>query len=145
MIGHSWKVSIIMLRNICILSIALVVAFLASGCNDEPTREEESVALKSRKQEILSYANSSVCSDSSTCRYTGLGSKPCGGPWTYIIYSTSIDTTRLLQMITQYNAEEDQYNRKWGLFSDCSIPPPPDSVRCLNGVCVGYWNGVPRQ
>jgi hypothetical protein len=134
-----------MLRNIRILSIALAIAALASACNEEPTREDESAALQLRSQEILSYAKSGVCTDSSTCRYIGLGSKPCGGPWKFIIYSTSLDTTRLHQMITQYNTDEDKYNRKWGLISDCSVPPPPDSVRCLNGVCVGYWNGVPRQ
>lgn len=109
------------------------------------SQKDERASLDARKQLIVSFAKSGQCEGNAGCRYAGLGSKACGGPQEILVYSTSVDTVKLLQMISQYNADEGQYNRKWGVISDCSTPQSPDSLVCVNGVCVGYWNGVPRQ
>lgn len=130
------------MKSILILIFATLLVFI-SAC--KVTQEDEMAALDAQKQEIINYVKSGNCSVGAGCRYTGLGSKPCGGPWIYIVYSTSLDTTKLLQMISQYNSNEASYNMKWSIISDCSVPPQPDSVKCVNGTCVGYWNGTPRQ
>jgi hypothetical protein len=122
--------------------LALITIVLGLACEKELTRDEERALLDAQKQEIISLAKSGACAINSQCRYTGLGSKPCGGPWGYIVYSTSVDTSKLFLKISDYNAAEDRYNRKWGIYSTCDVPPPPDSIRCLNGVCVGYRNGM---
>ncbi len=123
-----------------ILALTTIVPSLA--CEKEFTREEEGSLLAKQKQEIIAFAKSGVCSVNSQCRYAGLGSKPCGGPWSYVVYSTSVDTNKLVSKVSFYNAAEDRYNRKWGIYSTCDVTPPPDSIRCLKGVCVGYQNGM---
>lgn len=121
--------------------VLIMLAIMFESC-DEPTLESDRALLDVQRQEIIVFAKLGKCMDDSQCGLRGLGSKPCGGPWEYIVYSTSIDTQRLFQMITRYNQNEDAYNRKWGIPSDCSLAPFPDSVGCLNGVCVKYRDGV---
>lgn len=110
-----------------------------SGCEEGTTAEKEREILDGRRLEILRYANSQSCTGNSTCNYIGLGAKPCRGYWEYIVYSTAIDTTHFFQMIAQYNKDEDEYNRRWGITSDCEPALPPDSIACINGVCIGFW------
>ena len=59
------------------------------------------------------------------CRYAGLGSKPCGGPWVYIVYSaSSTDSTALTERLTAYNAFEDEMNERYLYISDCMYDTP---------------------
>lgn len=129
------------------LNIVLVVAFFSLRCESLDAtnpQESERKSLNQRKLQILEFINSYPCREDSACSYVPFGSKPCGGPWTYLAYPKSIDTSRLFVMIREYNNAEHSYNKKWGMTSDCSIPPPPDSVRCLNGKCTPYYFGVAR-
>ena len=126
-------------------AIILSAVLLLVGCEEpEPTRESDRAALDVQREEIVTFANSCQCTSNSECAYIGLGSKPCGGPWGYIAYSTCVDTQILYMMIDTYNRDEEAYNQRWGIISDCMVVPAPDSVGCLNGVCVKYYNGIPR-
>lgn len=126
-------------------ALAILLALgLTQGACDEGSRESEAAALIRQKDEIIAYAQTGQCVSGGACRFSPMGTKACGGPTGYIVYSTSLDTTKLLGMIAVYTAEQDAYNRKWGIASDCSVPPPPDSVGCANGACVGYWGGIGR-
>lgn len=97
--------------------------------------------LDSMKEVILTAAVIESCSESSECNFVGLGSKPCGGPWEYLIYSSNADVEMLLGLVENYNATEEQINAEFGRASDCSIALAPDSVFCENG-CVAYREGV---
>lgn len=124
--------------------VILVVLFGAfAACDNEPTRESDRAILDQQRKEILALAASGQCSGDSECRSMSLGSKPCGGPWEFFVYSTALDTQRLFAMVKEYNQNEDAYNRRWGIASDCAMATAPDSVGCLNGVCVKYRNGTP--
>ena len=37
-----------------------------------------------------------ACGALEDCRYVGIGAKPCGGPWEYIIYSTAVTDSAAL-------------------------------------------------
>lgn len=125
-----------------ILFVSLFLMLTQVTCNKE-SKESERAALDQQKQLILAFAKAVKCGTNSECRFVPIGKKPCGGPSDYVVYSTSADTVQLLNMISDYTAREDAFNRRWRLVSDCSAPPPPDSVRCVDGVCVGYRNGIP--
>jgi len=121
----------------------LFIPLLLTFASCEDSREADLADLTQERLRIIAFAQSGQCGGNAGCRFLGLGSKPCGGPWEYLVYATSIDTLQLYQMVLSYNIGQDTYNRKWNIGSDCSVPQPPDSVVCVNGACTGYWNGVP--
>ena len=124
--------------------IILVLAVFVLSCTTEKSMTDERAELQAQKAAVVECANSGSCTEDASCRLMGLGAKPCGGPWSWLVYSASMDTIRLATMVDAYNSAESDFNKKWGMFSDCSIAVLPDSVKCLDGKCAGYYNGVPR-
>lgn len=125
---------------LCFFSLLLTVS--ATNCDkaETPTEDTELSNLKQLGEKIKALADSSVCNDTTTCQYIAFGSKPCGGPWSYLVYSTSIDTEALEKMVTEYNALEKQLNEKYGKNSDCAMVSPPQSVECQNNTCIAIYN-----
>lgn len=99
--------------------------------NEERDQEE----LKRMHEEIMAMIGVPHCDMPGECRYIGLGSKPCGGPWKYIIYSiATVDEELLMVKVQNYNDFEDVLNHRYGYCSDCSVPNPP-RLGCVDGVC----------
>ena len=74
--------------------MSLFISLTAMQCDDDDivmTCEDSVQNLSVLKSHIETLANASVCGDDFECRYIAFGSKPCGGPWEYLIYTTSID------------------------------------------------------
>jgi hypothetical protein len=116
-----------------VLSLAVL---LAGACDTNRSQEEERSALDKALAEIVALAKSAPCTDDPQCRFVGLGSKACGGPKSYLTYSSSVDTVQLLNEVSHYNAAEAAYNIKWSVISDCSVVAPPDTVICVDGKCT---------
>lgn len=123
-----------------IKNISKTIALLAIvfGCvnNTEFTKEEDLAELAALQEEIELLVDSSVCSENSDCDFIAFGSKACGGPKSFLVFSTSINVELLQQKVATYNALENAFNKKWGIISDCSVVLPPTSVQCINGKCV---------
>jgi len=98
----------------------------------EPLNQEY---LNKKKQAITNYVNGFSCSELVGCGAIALGSKACGGPKEYLLYSNNVSITQLQQMVTEYNAIEATLNLQTGAVSDCMLETPPNSVSCVNGVC----------
>lgn len=112
---------------------------LLAGCNsndDNDNFEADLAELITMRTAIEDMANTSTCSDNSECLYIALGQKPCGGPWSYLIYSTSIDTSQLEEMVETFNTKQAAFNVKYDQVSDCAFVGPPSEVICENGTCV---------
>ena len=126
-----------------IKNISKTIALLAIvfGCthNTEFTKEEDLAELTALQEEIELLVDSGVCSENSDCNYIAFGSKACGGPKTYLVFSTSINVELLQQKVATYNELENDFNKKWGIISDCSVVLPPTSVACINGKCVAVY------
>lgn len=123
-----------------IKNISKTIALLAIvfGCtnNTEFTKEEDLAALTALQEEIGLLVDSGVCSENSDCESIAFGSKACGGPKTYLVFSKSIDIVLLEQKVAIYNELENSFNKKWGIISDCSYVLPPTNVACVNGKCT---------
>ena len=91
--------------------------------------------LQNDKQEILDYIASFPCDGTSGCDFIAFGSKPCGGPWEYLVYSNTVDVTYLTDLVTNYNLNEAQYNETYNIYSDCAVVNPPENIGCIDGVC----------
>lgn len=126
-----------------IKNISKTIALLAIvfGCtnNMESSKEEDLAELTALQEEIELLVDSGVCSENSDCESIAFGSKACGGPKTYLVFSTSINVELLQQKVATYNALENSFNKKWGIISDCSVVLPPTSVKCINGKCVAVY------
>lgn len=123
--------------------LLLSLVFLVIDCNDNAindNQDTEKKALEKLAKEIKSIANESVCSEEFICDFIGFGSKPCGGNWEYLVYSSSIDVPNFLNKVKKYNELESKFNTKYGIVSDCMIVMPPNKVICEDGKCKAIYN-----
>lgn len=117
-----------------LFSLLLCISLLFScSDSDDLTQEQEAERLSELFTEIENLASSVDCEDSSNWTFTPYGSKTCGGPVGFIAYSTVIDTRDFLNKIEEHRTQQENFNRKWGVFSDCSVPPQPKGIRCEEG------------
>lgn len=103
------------------------------------TKENEQEELALLKAKIEDLAGTSICDDAFECKFIAFGSKPCGGPWSYLVYSTSIDIETLETMVEGYNKREALYNTNWNITSDCAVVNPPISISCENNTCIAIY------
>ena len=116
------------------LSIILLT-FLAFGC--QSVDSESPVVYPSEMQEvykeIITISESQKCSDSEEWLFTAYGSKACGGPIGYIVYSKKIDQNYFLGLVDRFTKLQAEYNRKTGAVSDCALAVRPARITCENG------------
>lgn len=142
------------MRNFLLASI-LTLPFLIGSCQkkddgfspfnaqiikENSSIEEDQELLDNLYEEILVFTNQEHCTDASEWNYTELGSKACGGPVKFIAYSNKIDTAYFLNLVKHYNEQQHNFNIKWGIFSDCSIPAEPNGINCVNNQPVFYYD-----
>lgn len=94
--------------------------------DEQRTEEEDRAQLMEMRRQIDALVDDAAGASIADCRYAGLGAKPCGGPWEYIVYSaSSTDSTALAERLTAYGAFEAEMNERYGYVSDCSVPNIP--------------------
>ena len=121
-------------RLAVIVSLAGLVA--VAGCDGESSEIRDQATLDAMRQEIEALIGTPDCDDVSSCALLPFGAKPCGGPWSYLVYSkTTVDEAELENLVARYNAFEAEVNRRYGRMSDCSVPPQP-VLGCVDGTCV---------
>jgi hypothetical protein len=99
------------------------------------TMEEDRAKLDAMRKGIVSLIGVPSCGGDGDCRYIGLGAKPCGGVWEYLVYSAStVDEELLKYLVSRYNAFNEGFNRRYNIASDCRYVLPP-AVGCVDGVC----------
>jgi hypothetical protein len=120
-------------------AFVLLLLFVVSTASCQNTDDVQSVTLQDLElqfeaiQELVSQSN---CSENSQCSYLAYGSKACGGPQGYLVFSSDIDVNKLEVMVTKYSEDENTYNKQNGIISDCSFPLPPENLTCKDGKCV---------
>lgn len=96
----------------------------------------DTTSLATLRTRVLGAIGDPTCRDASQCRTIAFGSKPCGGPWKYLVYSTATtDSVQLDALVTEYNAREAAVNQQEGRMSDCSAVPRPRLV-VVDGRCA---------
>ena len=118
--------------------VYLLIHFFAtmSSYDDDFNESDDLARLAALKTEVLLLVGEADCSEIGACRSLPLGAKPCGGPWEYLIYSTTnSDTLRIKEKVEEYNEWNRVLNSRYGYVSDCGIVEEPQLL-CLNGKCV---------
>lgn len=125
-----------------ILKLATLFLLLAAFKCDhqESTSCDDYVSKLDRmRTQIETIVEASVCDENFECQSMPFGSKPCGGPWSYLVYSTSIDTLELLHLVDTYNKIEQEYNVACQQYSDCMLVSPPQKLECENNKCIAIY------
>lgn len=118
-----------------------ILFFLFSCSTEGPTTQEEyELKMKSLHQEIENLVNTGICDETTVCDYLPLGEKACGGPHSYVIFSSDIDVENLKQMVDEYTQLEKEYNDKFGIPSDCAYVSPPQNIGCVDSKCGRVMN-----
>lgn len=122
------------MKKLSFLVFTICLIF-ASCSNDENSQEEDSKKLEKMYNEIIvaSLANSEPCTNPEEWNIAGIGSKACGGYAGYIVYSKKINNDEFLAKVKKYTDAQSDYNKKWGVFSDCSMAIQPTGVECVDG------------
>lgn len=93
-------------------------------------------SLATQRKAILAMIGDAKADSVQQCRVVGFGSKPCGGPASYLAFSVQqSDETELMALIGKYNNAAKAENERLGLMSDCAIVEKP-AVELKNGRCT---------
>lgn len=141
-----------MLPEMRALLIAVPALLLACGgqqaANPPPaeTFAAQSARLATLWNEIRALADASRCSADRHCRALPLGAKPCGGPWSYLIYSQEdADLPQLRAKVREHRALESALNRQSLAISDCEFIAPPERLACRQQRCVNLDETAPLR
>ena len=123
-------------RMIPVVVMIFCVAGLAACKDEDPADEDADRARLARMEaEIDTLIGEAVCLDPADCRAIAFGDKPCGGPWSYKIYSVAgLDTLQLADQVAAYNKFNKVLNDRYGWMSDCMVVTPP-RIGCVEGRC----------
>ncbi len=116
---------------------ASLLACSPARAGDSP----EPSSIEMLRQDVLSIVGEPLCQATAECRAAPMGVKPCGGPRSYIIYSTSsTDSVDLEAAVARFDSLDSQRNRELGLMSDCQFIPQPTPM-CRAGTCSASIGG----
>lgn len=121
--------------------LAFVILSSFFGCasaNDPNTQLKERTNLFEEKAAIQDLVFNTTCTGDDACEYIAFGSKPCGGPWFYLVYNNAIET-EIKTRVAAYNKKEKAFNEKYGISSDCAMVAPPSQIKCENGHCIPIY------
>jgi hypothetical protein len=129
------------MKNLFFALSLICLILTAFKCNDDNvlTIEDDKKELANLKQSIEDLAGTSRCNENTECKFIAFGSKACGGAKSYLVFSTSIDVEKLEMLVETYNQKDSDFNKKYGVISDCAAVLPPSGVRCENNTCVAIY------
>jgi len=85
-----------------------------------------------RIKELIGRA---ACDADQQCQVLPVGARPCGGPASYLAWSSAATSGSELQALAErYRAEQQAANTRSGMVSDCRAIAPPAAV-CRAGAC----------
>ena len=101
------------------------------------TCAQELEQLQVREAEILQKISNESCLVASNCAAIAFGTKPCGGPWKYLVYSKpNVNEQEVQRLVGEYNALEAGRNEHCAVSSDCPTVTTPrlscplNTLRC---------------
>ena len=98
--------------------------------NEDSEQKAESLYLA-----INQLIENKACASNDDCALLAVGSRPCGGPETYRVYSKSQTNSKELKSLTkQYNQLMKNINETEGRVGICVVAPQP-KFSCANNVC----------
>ncbi|MES2900504.1 MAG: hypothetical protein V4723_12310 [Pseudomonadota bacterium] len=86
-------------------------------------------------QELQAAVGAAACDSAAQCKTVAIGHKACGGPESYIAYSTKTDGTKVTSLAARYADARKGENQRSGMISNCMLLRDPGAT-CSAGRCV---------
>jgi hypothetical protein len=97
------------------------------------------LSLEQLNQKINS-TKALACNIDSDCTQIEFGSRPCGGPESWLVYSQmSTDVNALNDLVSEYNRLQDIENKSNNISGTCEYRMPYNSLACVSNSCVGRY------
>jgi hypothetical protein len=94
-------------------------------------------------RKIRETVGDASCTSNQQCRTLPIGHKACGGPESYLVWSSAATSEGVLRgLVDQYNQARKREVQQSGRVSDCSMLADP-GARCEAGRCVPAGRGSP--
>lgn len=124
-------------RRAVAAALSFAAVLLVAACTSPEEREAQDVArLEAMEAAIDAMIADRTCGGDGDCRAIAFGAKPCGGPWSYKVYSAArVDSTELAVAVAEYNAYNEELNRRYGWVSTCDFVSEP-AVGCVGSECA---------
>ena len=118
-------------------------AMQPKGARSQATRVRNYAELRGEAKQVIGeiqrIVESSECNANTQCDSIAIGSKACGGPKSFAVYSKTLpqNTIDALNALAQKTVElEKQINILAQVMSTCSVNGPPRELVCRNARCV---------
>jgi len=124
------------LSSVIKLSAASVVmTMLLSGCSSALTPSTAQNASESvLNTQLNELTSNKSCTASYQCKVLGVGSRVCGGPSKYVVYSTLNNSQKHAEQLAQKITQQEQKNNTALEFDDCSPVLEIHSL-CIDNQC----------
>ncbi|HEX8907168.1 MAG TPA: hypothetical protein VF771_20115 [Longimicrobiaceae bacterium] len=97
------------------------------------------------EREARAMAHAEGCA-AGQCRTAPVGSRPCGGPRTYIVYCAArTDSAALFAKLAELARAEEEFNRRNQLASTCEFRAPPNATLTGGRCTAAPPNELPPQ
>jgi len=107
-----------------------------NGSNVDAAQQDDSERLKELHSVIEKEIGTPSANEPSQCKLIAFGSKPCGGPARYLVYSTmKTNEDRLKQLVSEFNQRAKKINEERKILSDCRFVTEP-RLEFVGGVCT---------
>jgi hypothetical protein len=119
------------------LALAINSNETAHGSKDNSVtyRQSNRADLNKLKKEIDREIGKPRAKRLTHCKVIAFGAKACGGPKTYLVYSSlQTNENKLKRLVNQYNSLEDKINKETDAMSDCMFIEEP-KADLVNGMC----------
>lgn len=124
-------------------TVALCTSLIAcSGVAATPpaTPAAAPFAISTVKQQLIAEIGDAACDTSQQCKTVAVGHKACGGPESYLPWSSKrSDGTKIAQLAAALAAESQAQTLRGGVVSTCSLVLDPGAT-CSAGHCVAAKN-----
>ena len=92
--------------------------------------------LNSLRADISAIEKNNECDSNTQCKVIAAGSRACGGPSHYMLYSTKTTTDETAKAVAdKLTKYESLYNAQTGMQSICAMLTKP-ATQCINNKCV---------
>ncbi|MBB1411352.1 hypothetical protein [Pseudoalteromonas sp. SG44-17] len=115
---------------------ALVKNNQATKLNPQPEVPATRDNIKKVHQQLQTQIADLNCDNSSQCKVLPVGSRACGGPSSYIVYSNKTANEQAVEKLTQQiTSLESQFNAQNKMISICQHLTAP-AAQCIENKCV---------